>query len=189
MNVLSYGSIVVLAGIYALQFFNKGILKKYIKFIALGVFLLAVGYWTYISMLQYQAFEAGPLSTTLHTVQGVKWFVGYVRLHYWNTHLVSLVFSIALIAVAEYFHKRRGRVFFEDEELYIAAIGIFLVGWPGILGYVPAMLLVPAIASALFLRRGERLPLYYFWMPLAMAVILTIAFWGIYQPWWGYFRF
>jgi len=189
MDSLSYGIVAVLTIVLFLQIFERDFLKRSIRLIAFGAFVAVVLYWTYISVLQYQAFEGGPLGYTLHTTDGIRWFFGYVRLHYWNTHLISFIAAILLILIAEYFHKKKGKIFFEDEELYIAALGIFLVGYPGILFYIPLMLLLPAIAAAIFLKKGERMPLYYFWMPVAIGVILAVQFWGVHQSWWNSFRF
>jgi hypothetical protein len=189
MDFLSYGIVAILAVTLFLQIFRRAFLKRAIRLICLGVFVAVVGYWTYISVLQYQAFGSGPLGYTLHTTEGIRWFFGYVRLHYWNTHLISLIASVLLILIGEYFHKKKGKVFFEDEELYVAALGIFLVGYPALFAYILLMLLLPAIASAMFLKKGERMPLYYFWMPLAIILILLVQFWGANQAWWNSFRF
>jgi len=178
-----------LLGTFLLQIFSPSFLKRSIRWILLGAFLAIISFAVCISVLQYRAFQAGFLGQTIHTTGGISWFLGYVRFHYWNTYLVSFIVGLLLIFFAQYAHKKRGRVFFEDEELYVASLGIFLVGYPGILVYIPAMLLLPAIASALFLKKGERMPLYYFWMPVAFVLVLFIDFWAINQTWWLYFRF
>lgn len=151
--------------------------------------VIVLAYLTYVSYLQYSAFKNGPLGLTIGTVDGLIWFFGYIRLHYLNEYLLSLIVALLLIFVADYFNRKRGKIFFEDDESYIASACIFLVGYPSFLFYVPIMLVLPALVSAIFMRRGERLPLYYFWAPTAIVVLLAVHFWAGQQTWWNSFRF
>lgn len=187
--IIFYGSIGILALVAAAQIF----LREFIAARARLMFWLSValilGYVSYTAYLQYRAFETGPLSLVLGTVEGLKWFVGYAQLHFLNEYLVSLITAIAVTLFAEYLNRKKGERFFEREELYIAALGIFLVGYPGFIFYVPFVLVLSSLISLLFVSRGERLPLYYFWTPSAIVVLLAVQFWAEKQGWWTSFRF
>ena len=189
LDALPYAFAILLAVVFFIQLVKRPWARRIARPAFFIAFIGATAWSVYVSYLQYQAFGAGPLGLTLRTVEGISWFTGYVRLHFWNTYLVSLIAAFLLIFIAQYFHNRRGKVFFEDEELYLAALGIFTVGYPGIFGYILSMLFLPAIAAALFLKKGERMPLYYFWMPVAIGVIVATELWAVDQSWWNSFRF
>ncbi len=184
-----YISLIILSVTLAIQTSRRDLTLKTVRaifFISLASILAYLSYYTY---LQYQAFKSGFFRFTLGTQSGLLWFISYVQLHFWNQYFVALVGALLVVLVSEYFNKRRGEIFFEREEMYLAALGIFLVGYPGFFFYIILVLLASAVASAIFLKKGERLPLYYFWIPTAIAVLTTIQVWGQYQPWWTTFRF
>ena len=188
-SIVFYGSLGILVLAAAAQFFPRALLTARARLIFWLSVVLVLGYASFTAYLQYRAFENGPLSFVLGTTEGLKWFVGYARLHFLNEYLVSLITAIVIALFAEYFNRRKGELFFEREELYIAALGIFLVGYPGFLFYIPLVLILSLLTSVFFVKRGERLPLYYFWMPTAIAVLLAVQFWAENQSWWTSFRF
>lgn len=184
-----YGSVGFLTVFLLVQIFKRPLFPKIVK-PAFFIFVLAtLAYLSYLTYLQYQAFQDGPLQTTLSSKDGLIWFAGYVRLHFWNQYLVSLALALIILWVAEYWNKRKGEILMEREELYVAALGIFSVGYPGFLFYIVLVLLLSALCSLMFVKRGERLPLYYFWIPTAISVLLAIQFWAQGQGWWSSFRF
>jgi hypothetical protein len=146
-------------------------------------------YLIYIGFLQYKIFLEGPLGLTLGGRENLPWFLGYVSLHFWNEFIVSFPIAILFAWIGYFFNKKYQERFFEKEELYLIALGILLVGYPGFLFYIPFVLLASIIVSAISMKRGERLPLYYFWMPVAIAVVFVIHFWASQQLWWAGFRF
>lgn len=158
------------------------------------LFLYATGlilmYLIYIGYLQFLAFyEGGLVTPILGTGKGLLWFLSYIQLHFWNDYLVSLPAGILVALIGYYFNKKYAERFFEPEELYLAALGILLVGYPGFLFYLPLVLILSVAGSLLFVRRGERLPLYHFWIPTALVVLLVIQFWARNEEWWTSFRF
>jgi len=183
----------VILGIFTLvlgiQIFWKKISAKIVKPVFWIAAALVLVYIVYISYLQYQAFKEGPLGLTLGSLEGLKWFFGYARLHFWNEYLISFVAALGIFAFAKYINKKRGEIFFEKEEIYLGGLGTFLVGYPGFFFYIILVLIFSSLISFLFLPRGERLPLYYFWMPTAIVVLLVIHFWAENQGWWASFRF
>ncbi len=184
-----YGSLIILLAVFSVQIFRRALVFKIVRPLFFILLLATFSYLFYLSYLQYQAFQSGPLQFTLGTLDGINWFIGYVRLHFWNQYLISLLAALLIVLIAEYINKRRGGIHFEREEFYLSALGIFLVGYPGWIFYLAVILILSALVSFLFIRRGERLPLYHFWIPTAIAVLLVIQFWAKDQAWWGSFRF
>jgi hypothetical protein len=173
----------------ALEWLKRGFLAKHASRIFLYSALIVFAYLLYIAFLQFQAFQRGPLGLTLGTKDTFLWFLGYVRLHYWNVYLVSFPAAILFALIGGWFNKKYAERFFEKEELYLIATGILLTGYPGFIFYIPLVLLLSSAVSAIFLKHGERMPLYHFWMPTAIAVLLAIQLWAGSQVWWGSFRF
>lgn len=188
-SIIFYGNLGILIFAAAMQFFSRQFLAAQARLLFWLSVAIVLGYVFYTTYLQYNAFEAGPLLFVLGTMEGLKWFISYVLLHFWNEYLVSLITAIVVAIFAEYLNRKKGELFFEREELYIASFGIFLVGYPGFIFYIPLVLIFSSFTSLLFVKRGERLPLYYFWMPTAIVVLLTIQFWAQNQSWWASFRF
>lgn len=149
----------------------------------------ALAYLIWIGFLQFRAFQSGVLGLTLGTRETFLWFLGYTRLHFWNEYLLSLPVAVLFALIALYFNKRYHERFFENEELYLIALGILLVGYPGFIFYIPLVLLISIVTSLIFVRRGGRLPLYHFWAPVAAAALLIAHFWASSQGWWAAFRF
>jgi len=188
-NVVFYFSFGVLLAVFGIQILWRHKIIKIIRPIFWGTAFLVLAYLLYAAYLQYQAFQGGPLSFTLGTVKGLFWFFGYVRLHIWNQFLVSFAAALGIFALAKYINKKRGEIFMEREEIYLGGLGTFLVGYPAFFFYIILVLLLSSLISFLFLPRGERLPLYHFWMPTAIVVLLTAQFWAENQSWWASFRF
>ncbi len=167
--------------------------RSSLKKIASRVFLYSGGfvfaYLIYISFLQYRAFQSGALSFIIGTGKGIQWFFSYIFFHYWDDYLISLSAAVIFLLVARYFNKKYEERFFETEELWLAATGIFLVGYPAWLFYLVIVLLLSAIVSAIFMKKGERLPLYHFWIPTAIVILVAVQFWAEKQVWWLSFRF
>ena len=173
----------------ALQIWKRPLMKRFASRIFLYSAGLAFIYLIWIGYLQFQAFMAGPLQYTLGTPEGLKWFFGYLKLHFWNEYLLSLPIAVLFALIASWFNRKYQERFFEKEELYFIAIGILLTGYPAFIFYIPLVLIASIVASLVFVRRGERLPLYHFWIPTALVVFLAVHLWAVNQVWWGQFRF
>ncbi len=187
--IIPVSTIVIPSIVFFLQFQKRELLLKTIKPIFWLTALLLFSYAGILSYFQYQAFQSGPLSYTIGTVDGLKYFFSYARFHFWNTYLVSFIVALLLFWVSAYLDKKRGQVHFEHDELYIIALGILITGYPAFLFYIVLVLLLAAISSALLVKKNERLPLYYFWMPSAIITTLLVALWAGNQGWWASFRF
>lgn len=187
--IFFYGFAGILALTAWLQMYRRPLLERLASRIFLYSAGLAFVYLIWIAYLQFRAFQGGVLGLTLGRPDTFLWFLGYVRLHFWNEYLLSLPAAILFALIAGYFNKKYNERFFEKEELYLIALGILLTGYPAFIFYIPLVLLVSIIASALFVKRGERLPLYHFWASTALVVLLAVHFWASSQGWWNSFRF
>ena len=184
-------SVVVLAGTAVVEFFRRAWLKKHASRIFLYAVFVVGTYLIYVVFLQFQAFLSGPLGFIKSDgfLNFVTYTLGYARLHYLNDYLISFLAAILFALIGGYFNKKYNERFFEKEELYLLALGILLTGYPGFIFYIPLTLFASAIVSAIFVKHGERLPLYHFWVPTALAVVFVIHFWASNQVWWNSFRF
>ena len=188
-SVFFYLVLAILTLTSVLQFRFRSRMHAYASRIFLYSAGFTFGYLIYVAFRQFQALQSGLLGPTLGTVSGIVWFFGYVQTHFWNDYLVSLLFAVAFAFIAYYANRRSGGRFFEREELFLIATGILLTGYPGFLFYIPLVFFASVLASVFLVRRGERLPLYHFWIPTALAVLLVIQFWARHQVWWSAFRF
>ncbi len=188
-EIFFYLSVAIIATVFAAQVWVRRRTLVVARTFFFASFIAVLAYVTYVSYLQYQAFNGAVLGLTLGTIDGLKWFFGYIQLHFLNEYLISLIAAFLIIFIAQYINKKRGSVHFEEDELYTAALSIFLVGYPGFIFYIPIVLLASVLVSLLFVRHGERLPLYHFWAPTGIAVLLAIHFWAGNQVWWAAFRF
>jgi len=179
----------ILLVVEILQLQRPTLLKKS----ASRLFLYSAGaiflYLIYIAFLQFKAFQSGPLGLIIGSKEGFLWFLNYSRLHHWNEYLVSLPIAILFALIARFFNNKYNERYFHKEELYLIALVILLIGYPGFLFYIPAMLIIPAVISAIFIKRGERLPLYHLWIPVAIATFLFVRLWAVNQIWWKQFVF
>ncbi len=184
-----YISLFICFLILFLEFKRRDLLLKTIRPIFYLSLFCAFSYLSYLIVDQYRAFNASLLGYGLNSPTGLKWFWGYVGVHFLNSHIASLIFSLIILFIAEYFNKKKGEIFMEREEYHLAALGVFLVGYPGFIFYIPIVLISGVIASLIFIKNGERLPLYHFWISTALILILIIEFWASNQSFWKLFIF
>ncbi len=105
--------------------------------------------------------------------QGWGYFYSTAGYKFFAPWLISLLAAIVLGRLGEVLNRRWGERFFETEEIWIMRLSFFLVGYPGLWFYTIFLLFVGAGLSAAYgvLAKG-RAPLYYLWLPLAIATIL-----------------
>jgi hypothetical protein len=168
-----------------IQIWKRELVTRIVRPVYWGSALVTLGYLSFLTYMQYNAFLEG---LTLG-VRGKVWFVGYARVHFWNSYLISFVASLLVFWLVEYFNRKRGEVFFEKEETYIIALGVFLVGYPGFFFYIISVLCISIFASLIFGKRRERFPLYYLWMPVCTVLMVVVNFLIMHTNWWATFRF
>jgi len=112
-----YLSLVIFGVVFAAQVWGRSralLVARTFFFVSV---LAAIGYVTYFGALQYQAFQGGVLGETLRTVQGLRWFLSYIQLHFLNQYLVSLIAAFLIIFIVQYLNRKRGNIHFEEDEL------------------------------------------------------------------------
>ncbi len=159
--------------------FSKEIIGKVFLFCSVS---FIIGYYFWIVIAQYFAWKSAgpPASFLVPPYLGI----GYVFYYHFMRFLLFYCFS-ALVAVAVFFggtylNKRARGCFFEPDELYFAALAIFLLGYPAWnylwIHYVACVFLLAVVFSIIqriHSRSGkERTSLYLFWLPLAIIGIL-----------------
>jgi hypothetical protein len=153
--------------------------------------VLGIIYLLFLSYAAYERFEPGILKA-FNVYEGMAWFLPYIRFHIWNTYLVSFIVSLLFFFGARFLNSRREGMLLYDDEIWVAATSIFLVGYPGILFYgmlMAGILLIGSLIQTLSRGGGERFSAYFLWAPAALFVILMIQMVFQSQLWWTSFRF
>lgn len=165
------------------QVIRRSFLARAVKYIFIATAAGLFAGLAYIVYLQYRAWLENPLMKfSLPPYRGWDYFFSYVGYRAVAPWLTSLLAAIFIARFAEYLNRKFDERFFEREEVWLMMLGIFWTGYPGFLFYIALILLVAAFISffyTILLRR--RLPLYYFWMPMAALAIL-LRIWLIPTP-------
>jgi len=174
MTVADKFSIVVLFFLIATQLFNRNFPVKYVKFcffLSIAAMFFAA---SYSAFLQYEAWKTNPMSVFLLPPHASwTYFAWYVIPRFFSPLLVAVISALILKIVSEFLNKRFGERFLEKEEGWLLATGIFMSGYPGLLFYVPLMLVSGLFLSIFYsaLKKG-RAPFFYLWLPVAVFAIL-----------------
>ena len=167
---------------------GRSLLEHYIKLIFFASVLAVFSLSGFIAFRQYQLWLDDPVARFLIPPhQDVGYFAFYSFTHFLVPYLTPLLIALLLLAVALRVNRKTGGIFFEKGEPYLAALSLFLVGHPGWLIYLVALISVYFIlhTSNLALRRQiARLPLYRLWAPIAFFVILLSDYWLSRMSWW-----
>ncbi len=154
---------------------NSRIFRAFFWFSIIFPFL----YYIYLTIAQYFMWksEGGLGKFFLPPYVGISYVIGYHFIRFYLYYLISAAVGILFLLAAVYLNKKFGRRFFEDEEPYLGAGAISLVGYPGFFFYLIALLsgqLVLTAGRYLLTRKSERVPFYYLWLPAGVFVILLI---------------
>ena len=85
-------------------------------------------------------------------------------------------------------NKKGGNRFFEDDEIYIAALAVVNAGYPQVLVFFVSFALIFLIINIIFtaIRGTEfRVSPYYLWIPAAVVAIIISELWLSHMPWWN----
>ena len=173
--ILALGAQIILRSFWLERYNAKKIFKYIFYFSIFLIFTLLF----YNSYLQYFAWSQNELSKLfLPPYQPLNYFLFYVGMRFFGPYLISLAFALLFINAAKYLNKKYEERFFYEEEFYIAALSIFLVGYPLAIFYLIAVILIYLLAHFIFIgARGnfkERLSTYYLWLPIAIFAIIII---------------
>jgi hypothetical protein len=166
--------------------FGKGIKKIKIVFwiSAAAVFTTAA----VLSVYLYSVWQANGFTRSFlppHTP--INYFLLYSGFKFFFPYFLSLAVALLFIFWMKAANRKHEGNFFEEEEPYLAGLGIFLSGHPGWMIYLLAIVFCYLIIH-LFQRlkgiKNKRVPLYYLWIPVGLFVILINAFWLSRCSWW-----
>lgn len=186
--------VVGLTGIFSQSYQGRKILARRLP----GIFLFSIviifalaGYFTFKQYLAWSHDSLGQFLLPPH--QSFTYFLSYSLVKFFGPYLVSLFVALAFLKLTLDFNKKRGEIFFEKEEPYLAALAFFLVGYPGWFVYLIVLILVYLTlhTSHFILRPGTRrypvrLPLYHLWAPTAFFAILLNEYWLAKMSWWQF---
>lgn len=155
---------------------------KTVFFISLaGVFL----FYLYLVYARYQDWSAdiggiGKYFVPPHT--SIFYVFGYEFTRFLIYYLVALAVAVLFLFSAKYLNYRFGGKFFENQEPYLGALSVFLLGHPD-WGYAWIYYIAAVLASAVvgsmvmshWLKKTERFSLYWLWLPIAILVALVRA--------------
>ena len=186
-------NLIALVAVFLLQILKKDFFVKHLKKIFVSVVVLTTLYFAYFVYLQYLAFHAGAMQFLFETLNGWLYFISYSRMNIFGHYLVALISALGFLIGTNLLNKKCNERFFEKEEPYLGALAIFLIGYPGWIFYLGILIAIYLIIHFLSIKKGslfiQRLSLYYFWMPVAIFVILIINFWFANFEWWTAFKF
>ena len=149
----------------------------------LGILLLLIRQ----SFLLYTFWSHDALGRLWLPPHNQTYFFKYIGFRFFAPYLVSFIISLGFLKLAAFYNKKYEERFFYPEERYWGALALFLGGHPGWLVYLivllTAYLVFQGVAQCFKRFRGERLPLYYFWLPAGIFAIL-VETWLSQFPWW-----
>lgn len=184
MQLTDKFSIVLLGLILGAQVCRRSFFLKYSAIawrLSVAGVLGSLLYWAW---QQYQLWKASAFSKFfLPPYRGGGYFFSYISQRIFAPWIISFLAAIFISRFAAFFNRKYGERFFEAEEIYLMALGVFLTGYPGFFIYLILIFLGGILLSTFyFLLSKGRAPLYYFWLPTAIFAIL-IKTWVIPQAW------
>lgn len=173
-----------LAALLGVQLFlkkKKGeLFRLYFVFYAVAVFAVISAYFL---LVYFQYVEwSNPAFITRYFVPPYKGW-GYVFGYHFSRFLLyylpafgaSVLFALFLF----FANKKRGGIFLESEEPFLAAVSIFILGhrgfaywWIWYAVFIFAAALVGASIKTLRRGKNNRFSFYWWWLPVAILVII-----------------
>lgn len=188
--MLAYQSIIILIVILGASYIKKGrfFLARYGRRVGIALISLSCTALSLFSYEQYQAWRHdGFAQFFLPPARSGGYFLFYVGSRFFAPYGISLAVALLFLIAALWANKKYHERFFHREEMYLAGYSIFLVGYPGVLVYIPLVLLAYMgvhLVSAMRSTDLPRVPMYHLWVPLAIFVIL-VSKWIEHVPVWG----
>ncbi|MDP3052839.1 MAG: hypothetical protein Q8N22_02715 [bacterium] len=150
------------------------------KYLFLFSVILILGWACFQSYQQYQIFSASPISKFfLPPHQSIAYFLKYSFTHFFKNYLISLGAGLLFLWLANLLNHRYQKRFFEEEELYLGALAIFIMGQPLWMIYFIAVMSVGVLGTLffhvscfMFHVSSRRFPFYYLWLPVAILVLI-----------------
>jgi len=139
----------------------------------------------YESFLQYQIWSGDVLSKfLLPPHQSIGYFLKYSFIHFFWGNLISLGAGLLFLLGATKLNNRFQKRFFEEEEPYLGALAMFLLGQPFWMIYFIAVTAIGVLGSLFLIFKAKvvgsetfhRFPFYYLWLPVAIIVLIIKNF-------------
>ncbi len=174
---MEYVIVILLFIILGTQIYLRPFEIKHIKYIFNFSIALLVAYLSYISFSQYNLWTSGSNlgRYLLPPYNTFSYFIFYILSRIWAKYLISFLFGILFFFLLQRYNKRKESSIFYEEEYYLSAISLFLVGWPGIVFYLILLILIfsmSSIIATIIKGKSFRLSTYYFWIPISIFVII-----------------
>ena len=154
------------------------------RFFVISIFV--VFFWGfYESFLQYRIWSGVVLSKfLLPPYQSIFYFLKYSFIHFFEDHLISLGAGLLFLLGATALNNRFQKRFFEEEEPYLGALAMFLMGQPFWMIYFVIVMAIGVLGTLFLIFKAKmvgsatihRFPLYYFWIPVAIIVLIIKNF-------------
>ncbi|MBI2888642.1 MAG: hypothetical protein HYY10_01835 [Candidatus Liptonbacteria bacterium] len=136
--------------------------------VGVGVILAS---WAYLIYAGWRASELGKFFLPPH--RSPEYFFLYVGKRFFLPWGIALAAGFLVLWLAARMNRKYGGRFFESDEPALAGLCFFMSGYPAFFFYLPAMLFVGVGVSVVYQMRGwGRAPLYYWWVPTAVFVII-----------------
>ncbi|MDP3956365.1 MAG: hypothetical protein Q8P97_00010 [bacterium] len=154
---------------------------------ALGVIIFSVlFYFTREQFLYWHgSVEFGRAFVPPYSPTGIGYFLSFVFYHLFGEFIFSFLGACLFLLCAPAVNKRYGERFFYEDELYLGACGIFLVGYPSLVYYLFlffGVYLALHLITRAYARESIRISPYYLWLPLALFLIVAQYFFIDYWP-------
>ncbi len=178
---LSLGVFIFLLGFQLFRNFKKINIKKLSKitfFISIVIIFL---FYVYLTFLQYQALknDAGMGKFFLPPYKSITYVIGYYFVRFALYYVISLFIALIFLFGTKFYNKKFQNKFFEEEESYLGAISIFLLGnkewnyaWITYLVLLVVFAVIGTVIYTKILKKNSRFPLYWLWIPVAILAIL-----------------
>ena len=150
-----------------------------------GSAILIFAYYFYLVYAQYLAWKnGGGISKFLvPPYKSISYVFGYHLTRFLMYYLIAFVIAFLLMFLMARLNKKYGGRFFEAEEPYWGALSVLLLGnpawnyaWIYYIAALLAVLLFSSIVISYWLKKRERVSLYWLWLPVAILVSVGVMF-------------
>lgn len=116
---------------------------------------------------------------------GIGYFLSFIFFNLFGEFIFSFLGACLFLWCAFFVNKHYGERFFYEDELYLGAAGIFLVGYPSLVYYLFlffGVYLALHLLTLAYTQKSVRISPYYIWLPLALLLIVAQYFFIDYWP-------
>ena len=185
--LLSLGILILnqISQIILASFGLKGKNKAFIFFKSSFFFSLVLIFSYLFYLMRDQFFiwySSAPSKFLIPPYNEIWYFFHYSFIHFFLNYFISFFTSLFFLVYFYFLNKRHQGKLFEREEIYIAALAIFLLPYPVCFIYIVSIFVIGLLGSVSvnfyfkkcqLLTNERRFPFYYIWLPLSILVFLV----------------